>query len=310
MSNSMFNRILVAVDGSPASLHALEETFRLVRAEHGSIAAVSVVPPHDGELRLVGVSNISALMHAPAEKALADAARVAKSQGISLQTIILQGEPHEAIVTLAGEEGYDLIALGVKGHNLSETVLMGSVTARVIGYGETNVLVVPRASRLNWQRILVPIDGSRSSRAAADLAFRFVDSYGSEVTVATVADVPSHLYGISAQAVDQIVSESRDHLDQIRREAESREIDAEYLIREGAPAEILIEWAGTQESDLIVMGSHGRTGLTRLLMGSVTDRVIKNSTCPILVVRKSLPSVATNVLVRNPARVAADIQGV
>ncbi|MEJ2718023.1 MAG: universal stress protein [Deltaproteobacteria bacterium] len=310
MSNSMFNRILVAVDGSPASLHALKETFRLARAERGWVAAVSVVPPHDGELRLVGVSNIAELMRAPAEKALDDAARVAKQEGISLRTILLQGEPHEAIVTLAEEGGYDLIALGVKGYNLSDTVLMGSVTARVIGYGETNVLVIPRESRLNWQRILVPIDGSPSSRAAADIAFRLFDSYGSEVTFATVADVPSHLYGISAQAVDRILSESRQHLDEIRNEAASREIDAEYILREGEPAEILTEVAGKQESDLIVMGSHGRTGLTRLLMGSVTDRVIKNSGYPILVVRNALSSVATDGLVRKPGRFAADMQGV
>lgn len=309
MSGSTFNRMLVAVDGSPASLHALKETFRLVRAERGTVTAVSVVPPHDGELRLVGVSNIATLMQEPAEKALAEAARLAAREGMSLRTRVLQGEPHEAIVTLADEEGYDLIALGVKGHNLSETVLMGSVTARVIGYGATNVLVVPRESRLDWQRILVPVDGSASSRAAADLAFRLFDSYGSQVTVVTVADVPSHLYGISAQAVDEILSESRQHLDQIRQEAESREIDADYILREGEPAEILTDLAGKKGSDLIVMGSHGRTGLTRLLMGSVTDRVIKNSACPILVVRNSLSLTTTDAVARKPGPFAANIQG-
>jgi nucleotide-binding universal stress UspA family protein len=253
------------------------------------------------------VSNIGALMKAPAEKAIADAARLAGSHGVSLKTIILQGEPHEAIITLAEEEKYDLIALGVKGHNLSETVLMGSVTARVIGYGVTNVLVIPRESRLDWQRILVPVDGSTSSRAAADLAFRLADSYGSQVTIATVADIPSHLYGVSAQAVDKILTESRHHLDEIRREAESREVDADYIIREGEPAEILTELAGKKESDLIVMGSHGRTGLTRLLMGSVTDRVIKNSARPILVVRSAVSSMTAGVVKGKPGPFVASL---
>lgn len=295
MSNSTFSRILVAVDGSPASLHALKETCRLVRAEHGSVGAVSVVPPHDGELRLVGVSNAIAKMHAPAQKALTDAAKEAESEGVNLQTYLVQGEPHEAIVSLAEEEEYDLISLGVKGHNVAETVLMGSTTARVIGFGQIPVLVIPLESRLTWERILVPVDGSASSRTAAHLAFHLARAYGSQVLVASVAHIPSQLYGISASMVEKMISESKGNLDEIKSDAGSLEIDAEYLLREGEPEQILIELASQRSNDLIIMGSHGRTGLTRLLMGSVTERVIQGSPCPVLVVRDYLASHAAGV---------------
>ncbi len=288
MPNRLFKRILVAVDGSSASLHALKETCRLARAEHGSITVLSVMPPYDGELRLVGVRNISALMQAPVEKALADAVRVAEAEGITVRTLAAQGEPYEEITVLAEDEWYDVIVLGVKGHNLSETVLMGSVTARVIGHAKTNVLVIPHESALMWNHILVPVDGSEWSRAAADIAFQLVRSYGSRLEVVSVADVPSHLYGLSISAADQMILRARQYLERITCEAEARGIEANSVLREGEPAKILIELVHNQASDLIIMGSHGRTGLTRLLMGSVTERVVHNSPCPILVVRCTL----------------------
>ncbi|MFH1113682.1 MAG: universal stress protein [Pseudomonadota bacterium] len=288
MSNRLFRRILVAVDGSPASLHALKETCRLARAEHGSITVLSVMPPYDGELRLVGVRNISALMQAPVEKALAEAQRVAEAEGISIRTVAEQGEPYEEIVTFAEDGGYDVIVLGVKGHNVSENVLMGSVTARVIGHANTNVLVIPGESSLTWERILVPVDGSEWSTAAADKAFQLVRSYGSQLDVVSVADVPPHLYGVSVAAANEMILEARRRLEQITHEAESRDIEANYVLREGEPAKILIELVHNHASDLIIMGSHGRTGLKRLLMGSVTERVIHNSPCPVLVVRSTL----------------------
>ncbi len=207
----------------------------------------------------------------------------------------MQGEPHEEIVTFAEEEGYDLIALGVKGYNVSEKILMGSTTARVIGYGNTSVLVIPWGSRLIWERVLVPVDGSASSQAAARLAFQFVDAYGLDLTVLSVADVPLHLYGVSGEAANEMIADAKSHLDQIAREMESRGIKAEYLLREGEPAKTIVDLAGKRETDLIIMGSHGRTGLTRLLMGSVTESVIQGSPCPILVIR-SAESTATDAV--------------
>jgi len=298
MPNRLFKRILVAVDGSPASLHALTESCRLARAEHGSITVLSVMPPHDGELRLVGVRNLAALMQAPVDKALADATRIAEAERISVRTVAGQGEPYEEIVTLAEEEQYDVIVLGVKGHNVSETVLMGSVTARVIGHADTNVLVIPRESSLMWQRILVPVDGSVWSKAAANIAFQLVQSYGSQVDLVSVADVPSHLYGVSVSAANEMIDLARRHLDQITHEAKSRDIEANYYLREGDPAKILIELVRKQAVDLIIMGSHGRTGLTRLLMGSVTERVIHDSPCPVLVIRSTLSLAAAEKPVR------------
>jgi nucleotide-binding universal stress UspA family protein len=142
------------------------------------------------------------------------------------------------------------------------------------------------------------VDGSVWSETAANIAFQLIRSYGSQVDVVSVADVPSHLYGISVSAADQMILEARRHLDKITHEAESRDIEASYYLREGDPAKILIELVLKLASDLIIMGSHGRTGISRLLMGSVTERVIHNSPCPILVVRSTLSLAAADEQVR------------
>jgi nucleotide-binding universal stress UspA family protein len=290
MLNSMFNRILVAVDGSPASLHALKETCRLARAEHGSIGVVSVVPPHDGELRLVGVSNVIEKTYAQAERARDEAVRVAELEGISVKAYVLQGEPHEAIVSLAEEEQYDVIALGVRGHNVAENLLMGSAAAQVIGFSDIPVLVIPLESRLAWERVLVPVDGSAPSQAAARLAFQLVDVYGSKLLVVSVADVPLNPHGFSLGAGSKMVVESRRHLNEVAVEAKAHDVIAEYMLREGRPEEVLIAVANQRSPNLIILGSRGRTRLTKLFVGSVTESVIQGSPCPILVVRDSLPS--------------------
>ncbi len=71
----------------------------------------------------------------------------------------------------------------------------------------------------------------------------------------------------------------------IRERAESAVIAAETFVKEGEPHEIIVELANDKNADVIFMGSHGRTGITRILMGAVTERVIGKSSCPVLVVR-------------------------
>ena len=108
-------KILVAVDGSEASLHALRETFGLTRTW---ITVVSVIPPYEGDLRLVGVRNIQALMREPCEIALAKAKNMAEAEGAFIKTVCEVGEPHKSIADLAEGENCDLIVMGVRGQCL------------------------------------------------------------------------------------------------------------------------------------------------------------------------------------------------
>jgi nucleotide-binding universal stress UspA family protein len=282
----MFSNILVAIDGSESSHHALRQTIPLARAEQSSIRVISVVPPYQGELRLVGVKqHVSDLLTDPYRRALATAEDAARETGTRIYTTLEAGDPHEKIVEIAEAQGCDLIVVGVRGHNPAEELLMGSMTERVIGFSHTDVLVVPLGKNLATDNILIAIDGSTESKRAVDLAFRFHRSYGSQLTILAVADVPPHIYGISAEVADEIIVKARKELEQVKIKSQEEDIIAELLLHEGDPSHVITDIARKRNSNLILMGSHGRSGLKRLLMGRVTERVIGRAPCPVLVAR-------------------------
>ncbi|MBI5248333.1 MAG: universal stress protein, partial [Desulfomonile tiedjei] len=111
----MFSNILVAIDGSESSNHALRQTFPLARAEQSLIRVISVVPPYQGELRLVGVKqHVSDMLIDPYRRALAKAEDAARETGTTIYTMLEEGEPHEKIVEAAEALDCDLIVVGVR----------------------------------------------------------------------------------------------------------------------------------------------------------------------------------------------------
>ncbi|MBW1917333.1 MAG: universal stress protein [Deltaproteobacteria bacterium] len=277
-----YSKILVAVDGSEPSLHALKESLRLSK---DGLIAVSVAPRYEGDLRITGGQSLSALLAEPCERALGQAQKLAETEGAQISTACMVGEPYEEIVDLAEREKVDLIVMGRSGHSFLARTLIGSNTRRVIGYSPVHVLVVPPQATLNWQKILLPTDGSKYSQKAAERAVDFAKSYGGELTVVSVFDLCCKVSG-PLPAVDQdMLSPIQGYVDEVKSLAEAEGIKTEGLVRQGRAEQIILDLVTEQKIDLVIMGSHGRTGLDRLLMGSVTERIIGNSTCPVLVVK-------------------------
>jgi len=282
----MFKRILVAVDGSDSSLHALHQAMALARAEKGAITVISVAPSYTGDLSLVGVrENVNDMILAPHQKALDEALETANKSDIRIRTILEIGDPLEKIVEIAEDLNSDLIVVGVRGGNPTRTVIMGSVAARVIGFSHVDVLTAPMNSEINLDRILLAVDGSRSSDRATSVAFELQLSYGSKLVVLSVADIPSHLYGLDVNVAERMLKEAREILDPILINANEHDVLIEPIFREGDPAAIINQTAIEKQIGLTIIGSHGRTGLKRLLMGSVAERVIGHAPCPVLVTR-------------------------
>jgi len=138
-----YKKILVAVDGSESSLHALKGACRLAIFEKCWITAVAVVPPYEGDLSLVGVKNVLAAMRQPFELGLSAAKEIAQQEGALVRPVLEEGEPDRTITDLADAEDFDLIVMGRKGKHGIEKALIGSVTARVIGHSQKDVLIVP-----------------------------------------------------------------------------------------------------------------------------------------------------------------------
>lgn len=278
-------KMLVAIDGSASGMHALKEAFRLAADEKSWITVVCVIPPYEGDLDSIGFGNIQHALRHTCEKALSDAFEAAKTERALIKTVCEEGVPYERIIDLAEAENCGLIVMGRRGLRRVERALVGSVTARVIGYGQKDVLVIPSNSTVGWQNILIATDGSRYSKIAASRAMDFAKAYGGSLAVLSIVDVPAEFYGEAPEALDHMIREAKGYTEQTRKEAEVLGLQAEIFVREGESSQVISEIAREIKASTIVMGSHGRTGLRRLLMGSVTEKVIGSASCPVLVVK-------------------------
>jgi nucleotide-binding universal stress UspA family protein len=280
-----YKKILVAFDGSESSKNALLQAFRLANDEECWITVVSVIPPYEGEMELVGVKDIRASLRKPCDDALAEAEKIAKAEKALIKTVCEEGEIYEKVVDLADSENCGIIVLGRRGMSRLERALVGSVTARVIGHTQKDILVVPGGTTVGWKNILLATDGSKHSKAASEKAIDFAKSYGGELFVISVVDVPSEFYAEAPQVVDDMAQKAKEFVADVKKKAEAFNIKTSTFTGEGESYEVITDLAKKEKSDVIIMGSHGRTGLKRLLMGSVTEKVIGYSPCPVLVVK-------------------------
>jgi len=280
-----YRKILSAVDGSISSMHALRESFKFASNEKCWITVTSVVPRYNGDLDMVGVGNVMGAMRKPCDDALKDAERLAKEDGVLIKTVCEEGEIFERIADLADSENCDLIVMGRRGLRRLERALVGSVTARVIGYSQRDVLVVPSDTHVGFQRVLVATDGSKHCRTAVERAIDFAGSYGGDISVVSIVDVPAEFYAEAPKVVEDLAHKAQGYVGDVKKQAEASGVKAETFVREGEAYQAITELAKARDVNIIVMGSHGRTGLKRLLMGSVAEKVIGYSPCPVLVTR-------------------------
>lgn len=279
-----YRKILVAVDGSDSSTNAFKQACRLGRENKSWITVITTIPLFQDQFDVLSTKEkVSKRLREEGEKILSGIKKIADKEDVLIKQTLVEGSPFESIIDVVEEGGYDLIVMGRHGKTSFERTLMGSVTARVIGYSPVDVLVIPRETYIGWQRVLIPTDGSRYSEKAVDKAIDFARSYGGELKVISVVDVPSELYAESPKTVEDLINKARVYVEDVIKQTEG--IKTETFVREGEAHRIIIELANEQNINVIVMGSHGRTGIKRLLMGSVTEGVIGHSPCPVLVVK-------------------------
>ncbi len=275
-----YRHILAAVDGSAPAQHALEQAVRFPDCR---ITIAAVVPPLPGDLKDAALQE-AARLQAPYEAALARCRQWAQNQGLTLTTLLLKGEPHEALSSAAKEQGCDLVVIGKRGHDLPPGAQMGRVTERVIGYCPLDVLVVPARGTLSLDRLLLPVDGSRFSREASNRALSLAAPHATLLAV-SVLDAPPGFVTDVPEVARALLNNLETLVAEVARQAASRGLVCETRVAVGPAYRTIVEAAGEWGAGLIVMGSHGRTGHKRLLMGSVTERVVGQAPCPVLVVK-------------------------
>ena len=269
-----WERLLVCTDGSEGGQHAVTQALALGRACAGKVYVLQVVKIIP-EVEAVA-PDLRVCLEEEIERQKAAAAAAAARQGVEMEYRLLHSiSPFADIVAEAEKLKPQLIIIGRYGRTSLARLFMGSIAARVIGLSPVNVLVIPREDSLAFRRLLIASDGSSYSDAALMEATAMAARAGSE------------LLGVAVAREEGEISETREILQRMLTAANREGVSFQGISPQGLAAdEGIIQVALENRVDLIIMGSHGRTGFKRLLMGSVTERVIGQTPCPVLVVKK------------------------
>jgi len=264
--------LLVATDRSQFSEGAIREAITFAKKCSSRLYAVSVLESNP-EYETIG-SNVFEKEEAEALAYLESVRERASQEGLACETVLREADdPSQAIVSEATERKVDMIVIGKHGRTGLMKVLMGKTAANVIAHAPRKVLVVPKAAKIEYRTILVATDGSEHSDAALTEAIAIAKRCG------------SLLIALSAIRDEGEKAEASGHANRAVELARKEGVSAESIVPTGKAFAAIVETAGGRGVDLIVMGTYGRTGMKKLLMGSTTEKVIGDAGCAVLVVK-------------------------
>jgi nucleotide-binding universal stress UspA family protein len=297
-------KVLVATDGSPCAHEALDLVANIPWPEGSCIDLVTVVD----RATAAYAPSIPGAVPDPVEREvpligglaqdLDREAQPLRDNGLTVDTHVLLGRPATAIVEQAEAANADVIVVGSRGHGTIGSMVLGSVSAEVADHAHCPVLVARSAG---WQRAMVAVDGSDFSARAenvvaswpifAALAVDVVSVAQTDLTIVSSlamtgypgsVDFPEEKQAITAEH-ERFANEARDRL-------ALAGLKVHALVPTGDPAAQLLRAARERATDVIVVGTHGRTGVLRALAGSVARNVMLHARCSVLVVRETRPS--------------------
>jgi nucleotide-binding universal stress UspA family protein len=298
-------RILLAIDGSACSDRAMELVAGMALPPGSSVRVVAVLQPFADALALsyAAAGDASANMESEDERdarhlreAIGRAETALRRDGVTVDGFLVRGRPASSIVDEAAGMNADLVVVGSRGHGTIATMVLGSTAGEVVDHAPCPVLVARN-------RVLDPIafadDGSPSAHRAEAVLADWPIFAGSHVSVITVAEtaVPVAV-GFTPGLYDQVLESYTRSVDVAREEtAAESETAAQRLAAagllsegealEGDAASEIVRYAHARGVSTIVMGTRGRTGLTRLILGSVARNVLLHAPCSVLIVRET-----------------------
>jgi nucleotide-binding universal stress UspA family protein len=279
-------RILVTTDGSTESEHAFAAMMPVVRSDNPEVTVLYVTEHPEEPVR--------------APDRVAKACAALRENGVNAGLEIRPGRPADEIVRLGNRT--DLVVMATHGRGGLKRILMGSVTEEVVRRLDVPILVTrPGTPVRTWDHLVVALDGSprgeqilqdvvplaRRLKASVDL----VQSVLPAITMSGLGEIP----GV------QIVENPRPYLEGVKFRLSSEGVAASAVVLEGRAGAELLRYVQERGASLLCMTTHGRTGLARVLLGSIADEVIRHAPCPVLL-RRSVRSEPGAVLQPLPAK--------
>lgn len=289
----MLSRILVPLDGSPLSEGVLVHVRRLLYREDAEVELVQVLSPVAGDADDEATARDREVRRRAAEylDRIRDDLRGA---GATARATILAGDPAEEIVARAEEIDASLVAMSTHGRSGLSRWFRGSVAERVLREAKRPLLLANPAgdrgggekpAEIEFRRILVPLDGSETAARILPLVRALADLYRAEIVIlhsppvtAAALTYPEWETPVPGPDPDVLVRPYRDEL-------VAAGYDVRVVTGVGLPASDILDAVDEQAADLVAMTTHGRTGLSRWIFGSVAEKVLRHCRAPLLVLR-------------------------
>jgi len=301
------NSILFPTDFSDVAEGAFAHAAHLALRYHATIHVFNVVSPEDGD----DTNPMNFLPVQPAEGGDADDTAV---QHVEVQTATQERgtvpvvysqtdspSPSEAIISYARDQDVDLVVMGTHGRRGMDRLLSGSVSEEVVRGAPCPVFTVLATEAEDHvptiSRVLAPVDLSDQSDLIVNHATALADAYDAPLDLLHVVEEAAYpsAYGLDplTPALPDVQDRAREALETLAGELDLRPGPVNVHVMAGNAARDIVEFADEQGADLIVMATHGRTGLERFLIGSVAEKVVRRARCPVFTLKtfgKSLAS--------------------
>lgn len=302
----MFRRILVPLDGTKRAEEAIPFARELATSAEAQIFLLHVEPQ--------GASLVDELAIDNRLEEIADDLRAA---GVKSHIITEFGKAAPAIATAADLDRVDVIVLAPEPRGLLEGLRHPSVTASVLTRTAAPVLVVPPVDaeespqllQFGGAQVIVTLDGSTLAEKALPMALRLARHYDRPLLllriippVRVIAAGPE-TYPLVRDSYEADVREATEYLAKLReRLARTENVQVQTMFQQGIPAEVILGLAETRPGSLLVMSTHGRGGLARLVLGSVTLAVARKSRIPLIIV----PTTTAEPVTSEPVQAGAE----
>jgi nucleotide-binding universal stress UspA family protein len=283
----MFDNILIPTDGSSCAQAAVGYA--------GDLAARTEASAH-----ALCVADSRTLENAPhADQIKQERAKIAErtcselsERGVSVEQAVRTDVPHKAILRYTTEQEIDLVVMGTHGRTGVERYLLGSVTEKVVRLSDVPVLTVKAGDdgevTYPYTDILVPTDGSQGAEAAIEPAVDIAHTYDARIHALSVIDPMAMGVDVRSGAIlDALEESAQSAVETIEEYAANGSVSAvETVTQYGNPYREIRSYVEEHDIGLVVMGTHGRSGIERYLLGSVAEKTVRTSSVPVMTVRQ------------------------
>ena len=298
----MFKKVVVPLDGSLLAEQALSFLPRFVSPLQTHIDLVCVVQPWVYALGMSEATPVSVIndLHENWQAYLHQQEIFLQGLGYTVQSHVLEGDIAAEILALAANKNADLIVMSTHGRSGFRRLALGSVAERVLHNATIPLLLVREGAALHTtnpiEHLLVPLDGSSFAERSIPLAVELSTQTGATLTMLRVVqDLDAQNKQIifkSEEAAEEAVNQwkllATRYLDELAKGIKAEGVKVSSMVLSGDPENLIGTIAETLPADLIVMSTHGRSGVSRWVYGSVANKVLRTASCPVMLVRNEV----------------------